>query len=166
MDHELIVVLLRTALPYSVQASSESSTTDLDTTAARMLMLGAFGTAGSVHSSEGRADFTSSIFKPNRTRYTRLWSAVVVSIVGVQLPANASARCSATVQLIAHQRYDDAYTPQVGVRSDRIKNIDLKLHSERTRSDVGSLRLLMEPPSSLRPCTTADRFGAAVEFVL
>jgi hypothetical protein len=58
-EHKLIAI---TALPYSVQGSSEASTTALDdVAAARRLMIGAFDAKGLVHSSEEHADFTSSI---------------------------------------------------------------------------------------------------------
>jgi hypothetical protein len=72
-----------------------------------------FGTVGAVHSSEDKADFTSSIFKPNGAGYTQSWSAAVDSLIGAQLSATITPKLSAVVQIIAEQNYDNSYTPHV-----------------------------------------------------
>ncbi|AHL34478.1 hypothetical protein CD58_16930 [Pseudomonas brassicacearum] len=75
--------------------------------------LSSFGTVGIVHSSENKADFTSSIFKPNGTGHARNWSADVDSLVGAQLTANFSPQLSAVVQVISEQQYDNSYEPSI-----------------------------------------------------
>jgi len=44
-----------------------------------MFSFSGFGTVGVVHSSEDKADFTSSFFRPNGAGYSRSWSADVDS---------------------------------------------------------------------------------------
>lgn len=58
-----------------------------DTADTSMFSLSSFGTVGIVHSSEKKADFTSSIFKPNGAGHSRNWSADVDSLIGAQLTA-------------------------------------------------------------------------------
>ena len=72
-----------------------------------------FGTLGVVHSSESKADFVSTILKPNGAGYTQPWSANVDSRIGAQLTANITRQVSAVVQVIAEQRYDNSYMPSV-----------------------------------------------------
>jgi len=76
-----------------------------------MFSLSSFGTAGIVHSSERKADFTSSIFKPNGAGHSRNWSADVDSLIGAQLTATFTPQLSAVVQVISEQRYDNSYRP-------------------------------------------------------
>ena len=80
---------------------------------AQIFSFSAFGTLGAVHSSQGLADFTSSIFQPNGAGYTRSWSADVDSLIGAQLSARITPELSAVVQIIAEQNYDGTYTPHV-----------------------------------------------------
>ncbi|XVN16126.1 hypothetical protein QZH46_10155 [Pseudomonas corrugata] len=72
-----------------------------------------FGTVGMVHSSEKKADFTSSIYKPNGTGHSRSWSADVDSLIGAQVTARFTPELSAVVQVISEQRYDNSYRPYV-----------------------------------------------------
>lgn len=53
-----------------------------------------YGTLGVVHSSERRADFTSSTVKPNGAGFTRQWSADVDSLIAGQITANFTPRLS------------------------------------------------------------------------
>ena len=76
-------------------------------------MLQGFGTLGLVHSSEDRADFVSGIFKPNGAGYSRAWSADVDSRLGVQATAQLAPGLSAVLQVVAKQRYDNTYGPDV-----------------------------------------------------
>ncbi|WP_335944194.1 hypothetical protein [Pseudomonas sp. G166] len=78
-----------------------------------MFSLSSFGTVGIVHSSEKKADFTSSIFKPNGAGHSRNWSADVDSLIGAQLIATFTPQLSAVVQVISEQRYDNSYRPFV-----------------------------------------------------
>ncbi|KQW41686.1 MULTISPECIES: porin [Pseudomonas] len=78
-----------------------------------MFSLSSFGTVGIVHSSEKKADFTSSIFKPNGAGHSRNWSADVDSLIGAQLTATFTPQLSAVVQVISEQRYDNSYRPFV-----------------------------------------------------
>jgi predicted porin len=72
-----------------------------------------FGTLGVVHSSENKADFTSSVFKPGGAGYTESWSAAVDSLIGAQLTADITTQLSAVVQIIAEQNDDNTYKPHV-----------------------------------------------------
>ena len=80
---------------------------------APMFSFGGFGTLGVVHSSEDKADFTSSIFKPNGAGHSHTWSSDVDSRFGVQVTASLTPRLSAVLQVIAEQNYDNTYKPQV-----------------------------------------------------
>lgn len=78
-----------------------------------MFSLSGFGTLGLVHSSEDKADFTSTPFKPNGAGYSRTWSGDVDSLIGVQVGANLTQQLSAVMQVISEQNYDNSYRPQV-----------------------------------------------------
>ncbi|QBZ90355.1 hypothetical protein EPZ47_17085 [Pseudomonas viciae] len=78
-----------------------------------MFSLSTFGTVGIVHSSERKADFTSTIFKPNGAGHSRSWSADVDSLMGAQVIATFTPQLSAVVQVISEQRYDNSYRPFV-----------------------------------------------------
>lgn len=88
------------------RAASEGSATSI-------FSFGAFGTLGVVHSSEHRADFASSVLKPNGAGFSHSWSADPDSLIGAQLTANFTSRLSAVVQIISEQNYDNTYRPQV-----------------------------------------------------
>jgi hypothetical protein len=72
-----------------------------------------FGTAGVVHSSEDKADFTATNFEPNGASYSRSWSASVDSLIGGQVSATFTPQLSAVLQLVAQQNFDDTYWPHV-----------------------------------------------------
>ena len=78
---------------------------------APMFSFSGFGTLGVVHSSESKADFTSSTAKPNGAGHSHAWSADVDSRIGAQVTANFTRQISAVVQVISEQRYDNSYTP-------------------------------------------------------
>ena len=91
--------------PAGVSASGEDSGTS-------MFSFSGFGTLGVVHSSEGRADFTSSTLKPNGAGYTHPWSTDVDSRIAGQVTAHFTSQLSAMVQVISEQLYDNTYRPQ------------------------------------------------------
>jgi Gram-negative porin len=77
------------------------------------LSFSGFGTLGMVHSSEGDADFTSTIFKPEGAGYSHAWSADVDSLLGGQAALRITTKLSAVVQVIAEQNYDGSHWPHV-----------------------------------------------------
>jgi len=105
MDSRLNLVALVATL-YACAASADSQETS-------MFSLSSFGTVGVVHSSEKKADFTSSVFKPNGAGHSRSWNADVDSLIGAQVIANFTPQLSAVVQVISEQRYDNSYRPFV-----------------------------------------------------
>ncbi|HEY6552917.1 MAG TPA: hypothetical protein VI669_06155, partial [Vicinamibacteria bacterium] len=72
-----------------------------------------FGTLGVVHSSEGQADFTSTIFKPDGAGHTRAWSPQVDSLIAGQATGRITSKLMAAVQVISEQKYDGTYWPHV-----------------------------------------------------
>src|ERR1700692_321141 len=80
---------------------------------ASMFSLSGFGTLGVVHSSEDKADFTSTIFKPNGAGYSHDWSAAVDSLIAAQVTAHFTPQLTAVLQLDAEQNYDNSYRPHV-----------------------------------------------------
>ena len=78
-----------------------------------MFSLSGFGTLGAAHSDNRQADFVSSVFRPNGAGYTQSTSAAVDSKLGLQVTATPTDKITAVVQLIAQQRYDDSYVPNV-----------------------------------------------------
>lgn len=78
-----------------------------------VLTFSGFGTVGLAHSSEKKADYTSSLFKPRGAGYTRDWSFDVDSRVGAQLDVSPTPQLSAVLQILAEQRYDGSYKPSV-----------------------------------------------------
>jgi len=86
---------------------------DADEVGAPMFSLGGFGTLGAVHSSEHRADFTTSGFNANGAGFTRDWSASVDSLIAAQVTANFTPRLSAVLQVISQQNHDNTYWPHV-----------------------------------------------------
>jgi hypothetical protein len=73
-----------------------------------------FGTAGMVHSSEHRADYTNSPwYKPVGAGYNQNWSPDVDSRFGMQLDARFTEQFSAVVQAISQLRYDNTYKPTI-----------------------------------------------------
>jgi hypothetical protein len=74
--------------------------------------LAGFGTLGVVHSSESQADFTNTL-QANGAGHTRSWSPTVDSLIAGQVTAHFSPRLTAVVQVIAQQRFDNTYWPQL-----------------------------------------------------
>jgi hypothetical protein len=72
-----------------------------------------FGTVGVVHSSEDRADFTDSDFKPNGAGFTHSWSNDVYTAFGAQVAARFNSQLFATVLVISEQRFDNTYRPYI-----------------------------------------------------
>jgi hypothetical protein len=128
-----------------------------------------YGTLGLVHSSDDRADYLVDPFKPTGPGYTRAWSADVDSRVGAQVTANIAPRFSAVVQVIAQQRYDDTYkpelewanvkfevTPDLSVRGGRVV---LPIFMVTDSRRVGFANPWVRPPVEvygLVPLTTSD----------
>jgi hypothetical protein len=91
---------------YASGASADESDTPI-------FSFSGFGTLGVVHSSEDKADFTSSFIKPNGAGYTHDWSIDADSRVGAQVTADFTRQISAVVQIISEQRYDNSYLPTI-----------------------------------------------------
>jgi len=72
-----------------------------------------YGTLGLVYSDEDQADFVSGLFDPEGAGFTDKWSPEVDSRIAVQATAELGPRLSGIVQVIAEQRYDDTYQPQL-----------------------------------------------------
>src|SRR5882724_8965441 len=139
----------------------------------------AFGTLGAVHSSERRADFTSSLVKPNGAGYTHNWSTDVDSRLGGQLLARVVPRLSAVVQVVAEQSYDNTYrphvewanlkyelTPQLTVRAGRIVLPSFMFADTRK---VGYANPWVRPPVELYnlvPVTNSDGVDVSYEVGL
>jgi hypothetical protein len=78
-----------------------------------MFSFSGFGTLGVVHSSEDRADFTSSPLQLKGAGYSRDWNPAVDSKIGAQVTATLTPQLSATVQVISEQNYDGTFKPHV-----------------------------------------------------
>lgn len=147
---------------YTVAASAEDQV-------ASIFSVSAFGTVGVVHSSEKKADYVSSVFKPNGAGHTRDWSADVDSLVGAQVTANFTPQLSAVVQVISEQRYDNSYQPYVEWANVKYQfTPDFSLRAGRTvvptflfsdSRKVGYTTPWVRPPVevySLVPVTSSD----------
>jgi hypothetical protein len=106
MSYKLTPVALLVMALYAVGVRAD----DAD---AQMFSFSGFGTLGVVHSSENKADFTSSIFKPQGAGYSHRWSADVDSLIAGQVTANLTPRLSAVLQVISEQNSDNSYRPHV-----------------------------------------------------
>lgn len=80
---------------------------------APMFSLSGYGTLGEVHSSEDRADFTSSVFKPNGAGFSGPWSAAVDSLIAAQVTANFTGKLSGVVQILSEQNPNNTYWPHI-----------------------------------------------------
>lgn len=72
-----------------------------------------FGTLGAARSSEHRADYTTTVLKPDGTGLSHEWSTDVDTRLGMQLDVNMNRRWSAVLQVVSEQRLDNTYRPQV-----------------------------------------------------
>ncbi|UYG03209.1 porin [Halomonas sp. LR3S48] len=97
----LTSLVLAYGLPLAAQANTPS------------LSLNGFGTLAVVHSSEGEADFVSSMLMPRGAGHTSDWSAEVDSRLGLQLTANLTPRLSSVVQAVTEQQYDGQFRPAI-----------------------------------------------------
>ena len=110
MKERILYTLTHTALLLMALCAAGARADDAGTS---MFSFSGFGTVGAVHSSEDKADFTASFFKPKGAGYSRSWSADVDSLIGGQITANFTPQLSAILQVIAEQNYDDTYRPHV-----------------------------------------------------
>jgi len=144
-----------------------------------MFAFNGFGTAGVVHSSEARADFTASDFEPNGAGYSRSWSASVDSLIGGQVSATLGPRLSAVVQLIAQQNHDNTYWPHVewaNIKylltpdlSVRVGRIVMPTFLDSDSREVGYGNPWVRPPTevySANPITSVDGLDASYRLHL
>jgi hypothetical protein len=133
-----------------------------------------FGTAGLVHSSEDKADFTATDFEPNGAGYSRSWSASVDSLIGAQVSAALGPQLSAVLQVVAQQNYNDTYwphvewanikylfTPDFGVRVGRVV---MPTFLDSDSRDVGYGHPWVRPPTEVytaNPITSVDGIDAS-----
>jgi hypothetical protein len=80
---------------------------------APMFSFSGYGTLGEVHSSEDRADFTTSVFKPNGAGSSGAWSAAVDSLIAAQVTANFTGKLSGLLQVLSEQNPDNSYWPHI-----------------------------------------------------
>jgi hypothetical protein len=150
-----------------------------DDAGASMFSLSGFGTLGVVHSSEGRADFTSTFLKPNGTGFSHAWSTDVDSRLGGQVIAHATSQLSAVVQVISEQLYDNSYRPHVewaNVKYEVTPEFNLRVGRTVLPSfmfsdtrKVGYSNPWVRPPVevyNLVPITNSDGVDASYEFKL
>jgi hypothetical protein len=136
--------------------------------------LSGFGTLGVVHSTEGRADFTTGIFEQNGAGFTRAWSPAVDSRIGAQVTANFTPRFSAVVQGVAQQNSDGTYTPHLewanlkyaftADASVRVGRIVLPSLLQSDSRAIGYAYSELRPPVevySLVPVTSSDGVDAS-----
>jgi hypothetical protein len=72
-----------------------------------------FGTAGVVHSSETRADFTTNYKQPAGAGLTHEWSVTPDSKLGAQLSVTYMEQLSAVVQVVSQYQSDGTYRPEL-----------------------------------------------------
>ena len=167
MSHKLIHVVLLVIALHAVGARAQEAETPL-------FSFNGFGTLGVAHSSENKADFTSSIFKPNGAGYSHAWSADVDSLIAVQASANPTRRLSAVLQVISEQRYDGSYRPHVEwanikyeVTPDfslRVGRVVLPIYMLSDTRKVGYAMPWVRPPGELYamvPVSTNDGLDAS-----
>jgi hypothetical protein len=142
-----------------------------------MFSFDGFGTLGVVHSSEDRADFSSSLFRPHGAGYTRQWSFDVDSRIGGQLTATLTPQLTAVLQVVAEQRHDNNYRPGVEWAnlkysptpnfSLRVGRIALPGYLASGYHKVGYAHPWVRPPGDvygLRPVSKSDGVDASYRF--
>jgi hypothetical protein len=107
MSYKLTSIALLVMALYTVGARADE---DADTPT---FSFNGYGTFGVTHSSEDKADFTASNFKPNGAGYSHSWSASVDSLIAGQVTAKITRDISAVLQVISEQNYDNSYRPHV-----------------------------------------------------
>lgn len=80
---------------------------------ASMFSFNGFGTLGVAHSTENKADFLANDLQGTGAGRGRAWSPDVDSRIGGQLSARFTPQLSAVLQVVAEQRYDKSYRPQI-----------------------------------------------------
>lgn len=78
-----------------------------------VLKFNGFGTLGLVHSDNDSADFITTVAQDRGAGYTRSWSPLVDSRLGLQLSYVPNEKFSAVLQVIAEQRHDGVIKPDV-----------------------------------------------------
>jgi hypothetical protein len=138
------------------------------------LTLSGYGTAGLVHSDNDRADYLVDAFKPNGPGHSRSVSFDADSRLGVQAALQVTPRLSALVQVLAEQRYNNSYrpdlewanvkyqvTPDLSVRAGRVV---LPVFMVTDSRRVGYANPWVRPPVemySLVPVTHSDGVDAS-----
>jgi hypothetical protein len=138
-----------------------------------------FGTAGVVHSSEDKADFTANDFEPNGAGYSRSWSAGIDSLIGGQVSATLGPKLSAVLQLIVQQNYNNTYWPHVewaNIKylftpdfSVRMGRIVIPTFMDSDSREVGYSNPWVRPPTevySANPITSVDGLDASYRLHL
>ena len=136
-----------------------------------------YGTLGVVRSSERNADYLVDAFKPTGPGFTHQWSADVDSRVAGQVSLRLSQSLTGVVQVIAQQRYDDTYrpevewanlkyefTPDISVRAGRIV---LPVFMVTDSRKVGYANPWVRPPVevySLVPVTNSDGADTSIRW--
>lgn len=114
-----------------------------------------------VHSSENKADFTSSVFKPNGAGFSHPWSADVDSLFGAQVNADFTRQISAVVQVIAQQRYDNSYAPAVEWANVKYQfTPDISIRAGRVVLPVFRLPTIARWAMPIHGCGRRSRFMA------
>jgi hypothetical protein len=103
---KLTLISLLAMVIYTASVHAQQSGTS-------MFSFNGFGTAGLVHSSEDKADFTSSVFKPAGAGRNHSWSPHVDSLIAAQVTAKLTPKLSAVVQVISEHNYDNTYRPHL-----------------------------------------------------
>jgi hypothetical protein len=165
---KLIAVVLIPALGCAAAVNADESMNPADR-GAPLFSFSGFGTLGGVHSSDDRADFTNSMFKPNGAGYTHSWSNDVDTLIAGQVAATFTPKLSAVLQVISEQSYNNTYTPQVEWANINYQfTPDLSVRAGRTvlpcfflseNRNVGYTYTWVRPPVEvyhLVPVTTND----------
>jgi hypothetical protein len=170
-SHIVFALIATAMLSYSACVYSADNTAD---SGQSMFSFSGFGTLGEVHSSDDRADFTSTIFKPNGAGYSHNWSGDVDSLIAAQVNATFTRQLSAMVQVISEQNSDNTYEPHVEwanikyqltpVLSLRIGRIVLPSFLISDNRNVGYANPWVRPPLeiyNLVPLSTNDGADAS-----
>ncbi len=165
MLHKLTLTILLVMGLHVAGAQADDS----DVATVPMISFNGFGTFGVVHSSENKADISSSAFKPNGAGYSHRWSADVDSLIAAQVTADFTPQLTGVVQIISEQNYDGSYkpmvewahikyqfTPDFSIRIGR-RVVPTFLYSENRK--VGYTYIWVRPPPEvyrLLPFTSGD----------
>ena len=121
-----------------------------------VLKFNGFGTLGLVHSDNDKADFVTTLVQSRGAGYTRSWSPVVDSRLGMQLSFVPNQKFSAVFQAIAEQRDDGVVRPEVewaylqyALTSDmtiRVGRTVLPIYLNSQHRKVGYANVWVRPP--------------------